>query len=293
MVRTLCPNCKVASRWQLTAKLTILSAMARRCLSILLVMVCAIAHLPAQTQGPYRLDVAREGVLAAGGATFLAAGLALGGSIEPLSIDAINSLSRSDVPAIDRGATYNYSVSLKSTSNWLEALLILAPVGLFASPDVRNDAGTVTVMYLETVLLANALTQFTKSLTTRTRPFVYNESAPLDEKQEKDARRSFFSGHAANSFASAVFLSTVFAAYFPQSPWKPVVWAASLAAAATVAYLRVAAGQHFPTDVLTGMIVGSTVGYLVPELHRSDGTAVGIAPAPLQRGYRLALSIQF
>ena len=267
--------------------------MPRQCLYIVLLVACATISLPAQTVRPYRLDATRDVILGAGGAAFLTAGLVLGGSIDPLSVEAINGLSRSDVPAIDRGATYNYSVTLKNASNWLEGLLIAAPLSLFASPDVRQDAGTVAVMYLETVLLANALAQFTKSVTTRTRPFVYNASAPMDEKQETNARRAFFSGHATNSFASAVFLSTVYATYFPQSPWKPVIWAASLATAGVVAWFRVASGQHFPTDVLTGAIVGSAVGFIVPELHRSDGAALGASPSAMPGGYSLSLRIHF
>ena len=38
--------------------------------------------------------------------------------------------------------------------------------------------------------------------------------------------------------------------------------------AAVTASLRVAAGKHFFTDVLTGAGVGSAVGFLVPYLHR-------------------------
>jgi membrane-associated phospholipid phosphatase len=31
------------------------------------------------------------------------------------------------------------------------------------------------------------------------------------------------------------------------------------------------AGKHFPTDVLTGVLVGGAVGTLVPYLHRTPG----------------------
>ena len=36
---------------------------------------------------------------------------------------------------------------------------------------------------------------------------------------------------------------------------------------ASVAVERVAAGWHFPTDVLAGALVGTTVGVVVPALH--------------------------
>ena len=42
-------------------------------------------------------------------------------------------------------------------------------------------------------------------------------------------------------------------------------------APATVGFLRVKGGKHFPTDVLTGLVVGAATGYLVPRLHKIKG----------------------
>jgi membrane-associated phospholipid phosphatase len=44
-----------------------------------------------------------------------------------------------------------------------------------------------------------------------------------------------------------------------------------LGTAAAVGGLRIAAGKHFPTDILAGAAVGSLVGYLVPRLHLRRG----------------------
>ena len=38
--------------------------------------------------------------------------------------------------------------------------------------------------------------------------------------------------------------------------------------AAAVGTLRVAAGRHFPTDVLAGAALGSLIGWLIPTVHR-------------------------
>jgi membrane-associated phospholipid phosphatase len=48
-----------------------------------------------------------------------------------------------------------------------------------------------------------------------------------------------------------------------------------LAAAGTVGYLRFAAGRHYPTDILAGALIGSLVGWLVPQLHEIDSEAEG------------------
>jgi undecaprenyl-diphosphatase len=66
---------------------------------------------------------------------------------------------------------------------------------------------------------------------------------------------SFFSSHAANSFGFAVILTPIFTD-------KRIIillygWAFFHS------YTRIYLGQHFPTDILAGMIFGSGVGYLV------------------------------
>ncbi len=54
-----------------------------------------------------------------------------------------------------------------------------------------------------------------------------------------------------------------------------VVWATSLPMAAATGYLRIAADKHYLTDVLTGALIGSAVGFLVPfAFHRAPAAAV-------------------
>ena len=67
---------------------------------------------------------------------------------------------------------------------------------------------------------------------------------------------SFYSGHASTAFATAVFTGIWFSETYPGSQWIPWVWAGSLSAATAVAVLRVAAGKHFPTDVIAGAAAG-------------------------------------
>ena len=94
-----------------------------------------------------------------------------------------------------------------------------------------------------------------------------------------DARKSFYSSHTAFAFASAVFLSTTYDEYFPESRWRGWIWAVSLTGASTVGYLRYAAGEHFPTDILAGALLGAATGYLVPVLHRIGAEKISVRPA--------------
>lgn len=61
---------------------------------------------------------------------------------------------------------------------------------------------------------------------------------------------SFFSNHAANMFAFAVFVS----AFFVSLRW-PLIFVAAL-----VGYSRIYNGVHFPSDVLFGALFGITLG---------------------------------
>jgi membrane-associated phospholipid phosphatase len=204
-------------------------------------------------------------------------GLTVNDDIDPFTVDEINALNRNDVNEFDRSATYNWAPEAGNASDILAAALILSPALLALSEEVRNDFTPVLTMYFQTLILAEALPLTLKGITQRTRPFAYNEDAPLGEKQTPNAKRSFFSGHTSVAFAMAVFLSTVYSDYHPNSHWRHFVWGVSLIAASTVGYLRYAAGKHFPTDIITGAVVGSALGYFIPFIHRTNESDLDIS----------------
>ena len=228
-------------------------------------------------QSPYKLDGKRESILFVSAIGLGIIGLTVNDDIVPFTVDEINALNRDDVNNFDRGATYNWSPNAANTTDILAAALILSPALLAFSDEVRNDFTPVLTMYFQTLILAEALPLTLKGITQRTRPFVYNEDAPLEEKQTKNAKRSFFSGHTSVAFAMAVFLSTVYADYHPNSKWKPVVWGSSLLVASMVGYLRYAAGKHFPTDIITGALIGSALGYFIPYMHRTNKSDLDVS----------------
>ena len=228
-------------------------------------------------QSPYKLDAKRESILFVSGMGLGIIGQTINNDIVPLTLDEINALSRDDVSKFDRGATYNWSLEAANASDMLVTALILSPALLAFSDEVRNDFTPVLAMYFQTLILAETLPLMLKGITQRTRPFAYNEDAPLEEKETQNARRSFYSGHASVAFAMAVFLSTVYSDFHPNSELKPFVWGVSLLAATTVGYLRYAAGRHFPTDIITGALVGSALGYFIPFIHRTNESDLGVS----------------
>jgi membrane-associated phospholipid phosphatase len=103
------------------------------------------------------------------------------------------------------------------------------------------------------------------------RPFVYGTKAPAAERAEPQAAGSFYSGHASEAFLGAVYLATVYPLRHPEFEHRGWLWAGSLTAATAAAALRVAAGKHFPSDVLAGAAMGSLIGLGFAQLHRPEG----------------------
>jgi membrane-associated phospholipid phosphatase len=179
------------------------------------------------------------------------------------------------VPALDRPATGYHSQGAGLASDILVAGAIALPFVLDLvsvlvrkpSDGMRGFAKDATVL-AQVLSVESALAALAKFTVRRTRPLVYDPAVSLAERSNPDNTLSFFSAHSGAAFAAAVAGSWLFARRHPRSPWRWVVWAGSLALAAVTASLRVAAGKHFFTDVLTGAGVGSAVGFLVPYLHR-------------------------
>jgi membrane-associated phospholipid phosphatase len=132
----------------------------------------------------------------------------------------------------------------------------------------------------EAVALNGALTQIVKFAAGRERPFVH--ALPDDQKpltgHPADNNVSFYSSH--TSFAFSLAVSTATVASMRRYRWAPVIWAVGLAGAATVGYLRIAADQHYFTDVVVGAAAGSAIGFAVPYgFHRGAG-ALAVSPVP-------------
>jgi hypothetical protein len=206
-----------------------------------------------------------------------------------LTLQEIQSLNRNNINAFDRPITYNFSQKADDYSYYILYGLLVTP-GLYVfNGEIQSDIVKIGIMYVENVMLAGSLPSWTKESVKRIRPFVYNENAPINTKFDSDSRRSFFSGHTTLAFSSAVFLTKVYSDYFPDSKYTKYIAASSLLAATTVGALRITAGKHFYSDVITGALVGSFCGYLVPELHRitkNNNLSINIGSQSLNLSYK-------
>lgn len=244
----------------------------------------SFASTAQSSQSPYQLNTGREIVLTGAGAITFGTSVLLNRSVDPLTPADVAALNRNDVNAFDRGATNEWNPSIARISDLTlytnAGLPILLTLG---TKPMREDMKTLGIMYLETLLIANGVESTVKALSQRPRPFVFNPDVPLDEKLTRDARQSFFSGHATTAFATAVFTSEVFRHYFPESKLKPVVWVGTLGLASATCVMRYESGRHYYSDLLVGAAFGSLVGWGIPKLHevknkRSWGRRIDIQP---------------
>jgi membrane-associated phospholipid phosphatase len=227
-----------------------------------------IFQLSAQTASPYRLTMGKDVTISVGGIGLAGTTYFLEKKIKPLTETQISALNRDNINGFDRIAARQWHTGAAKVSDVLLSSSMVLPFTLLASSNIRQDYKTALIIGAETFVLNYGLTNLAKISFQRTRPFVYNPDAPLSKKMEHDARLSFFSGHTSTVASMSFMAAQMYSDYHPHSKANPYVWAAAAVLPTITACLRVRAGKHFPTDVITGYVVGAAVGMLVPRLHR-------------------------
>jgi membrane-associated phospholipid phosphatase len=207
-------------------------------------------------------------------------GLTLMKNKDELTIAEVNAKSKDDVFFIDRFSAGNFSDKADKDSYIpFYASFAVAPIVALIDGKQRSHYGQVSVMFVETMSAAAASFTLAAGLVKRSRPLVYNTDLPMEDRQDKDAQRSFFAGHTTATAAATFFAAKVYSDFNPDSKLKPYVWAAAAAVPAVVAYQRIRAGKHFLTDNILGYGVGFACGVLIPQIHKkSNQTNLSIAP---------------
>lgn len=157
-------------------------------------------------------------------------------------------------------ATWPFFVDALITSWWLRGS--------------RDVAEQMALLGLQTLAVSGAVQGVTNMLVSRERPYGSScgEGGGLPENAidctSSSHYRSFFSGHAAFSFTSAALVCFNHIEFeLLGGPWDAISCAGAYGVAATTASFRVVSDMHYASDVVTGALVGSLVGWGVPWLH--------------------------
>lgn len=186
--------------------------------------------------------------------------------------------------AAKRAFQWNDTAAADTASNWTAFALVPA-ASLAFDMLAANREGALRRVPVDALIIAEAgvvaadLTEMTKFLVARERPFVH-DLAPDEKRQTSqpaDNNLSFVSGHTAEVFALAAATGTV--ATMRGYRWAPAAWIGGGVIAAGTGYLRIAAAKHWLTDVLAGMALGAMVGVAVPlVLHKVQDEPTPASP---------------
>jgi membrane-associated phospholipid phosphatase len=136
--------------------------------------------------------------------------------------------------------------------------------------------GADVLVYAQTLAVNSALAAGAKYAFHRPRPLTYQGDPKLIDSDE--GYGSFYSGHTSTVVAALTAGAWTARWRYGEQGWP---WVLVGVGGASVAVERVLAGQHFPTDVLAGALMGFAVGTAVPWLHRRPAeSAIAVAPLP-------------
>lgn len=250
----------------------------------------------AQEERPFPYRTGRiDALLLPAGTALVWAGSTLTGGPTPLTAPAVHALGPEGVPTLDRFATHLWSPEWSRASDGaLATLLVGSLVHSFAPPALEGrwtEGVVLGTMVTEAGLLVLGVTQVTKGLVPRHRPWVRGTVLlPEARWQEIEARgneasESFFSGHTAGAFTLAALTWAIERDLHGPSPRSRIIARAGFGVAAAVGAARIRAGEHYPSDVIVGAVVGTGIGLLVPALHRhgppdAPGGGISLRVAP-------------
>jgi membrane-associated phospholipid phosphatase len=187
---------------------------------------------------------------------------------------ALNYTFQFTSPKIPKGNTWNLgridalaiSSLNKTAKNWSDITIVGTAVlsGLSVLNKDRDVLLKNGVVMAQSVWMTANLAHSAKLIFKRNRPYT---QAPGFTFTKRDEVYSFFSGHsavAASFFTSALLMLPKEGPSFKGQ--KILIGAAGLTAATTM-LLRVRAGKHYPTDVITGGLVGMGIAWINYRIH--------------------------
>jgi membrane-associated phospholipid phosphatase len=209
------------------------------------------------------------------------------------SMDII-SLHESDVPGFDRWAIQPYDEGLDKFSYYpFYAAIPLPLIYSLSDNSIRKDFFKVSFLYLEAMSITGLFGTGGTYFVDRYRPYAYTAETPMEKRVGENAKNSFYAGHVEIIAVSTFFIAKVHNDYHPGSESNWMYFAAASGATLGMSYLRLAAGMHFPSDIILGMTTGILAGVLVPQFHKNKEKKNSLSVLPYKTENRTGLSFSY
>jgi undecaprenyl-diphosphatase len=153
------------------------------------------------------------------------------------------------------------SIVWKTATNSAYPISIGVPVGMWVIGEISHNKTTESKSYeiAGSVIISAIATEGLKVIINRQRPYI---KYPLDihPYENSEPAQSFPSAHTSLAFATATSLSLEYKKWYVTVP--------SFAWAAGVGYSRLYQGEHYPSDVLAGAVLGAGSAWLSHWLNK-------------------------
>ncbi len=264
-----------------------------RIVHFLLALLCVNQSAAQGNIYPYEFNWKKDAYVSAIGLGLIGGGAYMYFNKSGLTRGQVDALNVNDINPFDRSASQQWSPTSANISDGFMIGALALPFTLFAFRSAQENWLGLGLMYVEVGIYTVGITELTKGLSERTRPYAYNSETPLDTRLGKDARASFFSGHTSLAASMSFLTAKIFHDMSDNNTAKALVWTAAALVPAATGYLRYRAGKHFPTDIIAGYVVGGAVGYLVPFLHKKKITSENLSLMPVAGPENLGVYVSY
>jgi hypothetical protein len=197
-------------------------------------------------------------------------------------------LGRETLNGFDRSVRASLRWSDTRPAGRLSSVTVVAPLAFLVGLDRDRLKETVLPVF-QAFGTTYAITHVVKAVAARERPSIHFGGGP-----SPSGNASFFSGHTSAAFSVVFALARVTSDRDDRrAKW---IWLTGVPLAAATGYLRVAADEHYITDVLSGAAVGASVGWWGPSWWGSTSAGdagPSISPAALPGGAGLSVSLRW
>ena len=204
-------------------------------------------------------------------------------------------LNTDQINSIDRWALHQdpnkYKMYSKLSDGIEPPIFLILPALLgFDKKIPKKDWMDILFMYIEGHTITFTFYNYSwlgPTFQNRLRPLTYYSQLPLADRKDGGNRNSFYSGHTASVAFTSFFVAKVYCDYHPNlGAAKYLVYTAALIPPLAMAYIRVKALAHFPSDDMVGLTLGAAIGIIVPELHKFNykGITLGMSCTPEAMG---------